>query len=1519
VFLIGGFVRRLIAAKRSFLFSLRRADVAVLAMLGRAQKSLLSRGHRFYRRHMKHNRFGEVIGRQLIKYKLVDLSKLDGINFIWDDSGTGDLLVDGEFHSDVPGFHLSPPLNFVLSDALATRPAINVLLPSLRRRHMSGGPNSALILAALLAERGQRVRLIACDAAAEGEELALRDHMDGLLRRSVARDLIELVDGFDRTKPVAIGLDDIFLATAWWTAQIAKYALAYTVHEAFVYLIQDFEPILHEAGTFYARALETYGFDHIPIINTELLFDHLVKEGAGRFADPRFAQKALWFEPALDRKSYFPERTAVGNTKKKVLLFYARPSIARRNLFELGVVALRKAVASGNIDKENWEVWAMGEDIPRIDLGNGVFLNPLPWMNFDDYAKRVRTADLMLSLMLSPHPSYPPLEMAASGRLVVTNSFSVKTPERMRALSPNILVAQPNAESIASTLGIAAGRINAGLPSNDPSGAMALPPDWDKSLSEIAGQLLIRIHDLRNKRAGANRPLAMGFPAAPKTDYEHYRRDALTRRRRDGLYQQEMGLLSFVTTVYNTAPVFLDELASSIFLQDGDMQFEWLILDNGSTAEETKKKLQDIARHGVVRLERVETNLGIIGGMRFCLEHASGRYILPLDSDDLVERDCVNVLTRFLQDNNYPAAVYTDEDKLDGESFCMPYFKPAWDPVLLLHSCYIAHLCAIDRKVGLKLELYSDRTAEGCHDWDSFIRLMNAGFEPRHVAEVLYSWRMHSHSTSANIGSKSYITQSHLATLQRALDHRDAPHLRLVTSPLFGYDVDWWYRRDRSCPISCETVLIEGGRAKVNGSVRAESNDGLRQLADQVAALSHELVHLQWHGIVPDSDEWLWDSAGLLEMFPDAVMVGGVLHDQTRITDGPRIFGFGAGYDCPDRGRLLSDPGYSAIIWKAHSVSAVSSGHCVVRRDFLLRMMPTLLAEKVPVRMIGPWLGALAAEQGMRILFSPFMAAKALEAPEDRTSKDARACFLSRFWPQFPDTRFYSPRLGLTFESGYTAVSDDTRKEHLKALQLQTLPYADWLARELRVRADRYPKPASAASISILTPVYNGSDLGLLDELARAIVSQTVPVSKWLLIVNGPMPEAEMATIRLRARSDWNAQVIVATEAIGIISALRIGLEAAESDYVAPVDADDLITSDAIQILVHEIDRNDRPDLLFSDEDILIDGKPSAPYLRAAYDPLLSLDNSTIWHLCAIKRDTAIRAGVYSDRAANWCQDWDSVSRIVGCGGRLEHVPEVLYHWRQHSGSTTNNAEGDIRSLDSVRHILERHIARCARPEQFEVAEWPESRGARELYIARRSKELPKLIWLGDALGESDDTCGDDAILVFASNGVSIDSPDVLVEVARLFEIHPGVGIVGGNVINRDNFIVDGCYMTNSAGVLESPWLGRSAADAGPFALALKTQSVVLPGAALAFFRVSALKRAGLWPPLTANSRAADMVWLLCKGLLADGWAVGFSPLVRARVVVTVRQECPARTPPVRRAGASHAFIRYGMSRNFVL
>ncbi len=1477
---------------------------------------------------MRGTRWGHWFGRLVLKSGLISSAELhvSGLNI--ENARMAEVDVEAthvEVDSLVPGYHLSPPLNLEVVDSLANKSCINILLPSLSLKHMSGGPNTALLFAAMLAESGERVRLFACDAPAEGDETTLYLHMDHLLQRSVLRDKIELVDAFDRSQPSYVGVNDIFFATAWWTAQMAKYATEKTIQKTFIYLIQDFEPILHEGSTFQSRALETYGFPHIPLINTQLLLEHLIRENAGCYANTEFAADALSFEPALDRNYFYPDPDKTAQSEKKVLLFYARPTSARRNLFEMGIVALRQAVASGTIDNVHWELWAMGEAIQSVALGNGVYLNPLPWMSFEDYARRVRTADLMLSLMLSPHPSYPPLEMAASGKLVVTNSFSVKTADFMRGVSHNVIVAKPTTESIGAAIENAAGRINTGLFSSDPQGKIALPANWDESLNGVVSELICRIEKLRVTPSSTKHPFPSGYPSVPRSEYESYRTNRLTQRRSDGDYHQAQGLLSFVTSAYNTAPEFLVELGNSLFVQDGGMHFEWLILDNGSTNEETIHALQRLSNYPNVRLERVEDNLGIVGGMRYLLERAQGRYVLPLDSDDLLEPDCVHVLSRFIGENDYPPLVYTDEDKLEQGRFGLPYFKPDWDPVLFLNSCYIAHLCAIDREMALSLGCYSDDSAEGCHDWDSFIRFMVAGYLPCHIPEVLYSWRVHDESTSGNIASKTYVTDSHRAILTKALMMLNLPYIELVNSPFFHHNVDWWFRRKREQPLSCVTLEIsnhDSFKSQCSGLdpvavINAAEHQGLIQLEQKIKNLSCELVHLFWRGVIPDDDEWRWEATGLIELFPDMVMVGGTLHDGSRVLDGPRIFGFGTGVDCPDRERDLTDPGFSAWMHKHRSVSAVSSGHCVVTRAFLMDSLPQLVAENVPLHMLGPWLGALALEKGKRIIFSPFMPAKALFVPEDSTTKIEQAHFLSRFWSHFPDARFYSARFGLTKDNAYMPVSERTRNSHMQSLQLMTLSYQEWFEYNLLRRGNAYPISSKQVSFTLITTVYENTDVDLLNMLAESVVNQSVKAHDWIIVAHGPISASILDYIRRKCNETWNANLIINPIPLGIMGAMRKGLEEAKGEYIVPVDADDIITMDAIQILSSSIVKLSKPDLVYSDEDLLIEGRLAHPYLRAKFDPIMNLDSSYIWHLCAIKRECAFEFGLYTDSAATWCHDWDTVMRIANAGGRIEHVPEVLYHWRQHSRSITNNSDGDSRSLDSVRHILNQQVILSKKHDNYFVTDWSMNRGSRELYIERKTECLPRFVWGGDNdYGNILDEC-QDAILIVAAKGILIKNPQVYSEVARLFELHPKLGAVGGLVIDNNDMIIDGCYIYNDKGEVESPWVGRHSDYAGPYALAMKTQTVAATGGKFGFFQISVLNEIGCWP-LDRELPVLSLLSTLCARLWAGKRQIAFSPLVQARIGnVGQCGNSIMRLPKVEPKSSIFALSRYGCLRCF--
>ena len=72
------------------------------------------------------------------------------------------------------------------------------------------------------------------------------------------------------------------------------------------------------------------------------------------------------------------------------------------------------------------KILSIGSSIGKITLADGQRLQTAGKMTLDDYAALMHRASVGVSLMCSPHPSYPPLEMAAFGITTITNSFVTK-------------------------------------------------------------------------------------------------------------------------------------------------------------------------------------------------------------------------------------------------------------------------------------------------------------------------------------------------------------------------------------------------------------------------------------------------------------------------------------------------------------------------------------------------------------------------------------------------------------------------------------------------------------------------------------------------------------------------------------------------------------------------------------------------------------------------------------------------------------------------------------------------------------------------------------------------------------------------------------------------------------------------------------------------------------------------------------------------------------------------------------
>jgi glycosyltransferase involved in cell wall biosynthesis len=351
------------------------------------------------------------------------------------------------------------PLQLAVSDDAPRR--VNLLIPTIDLGHFFGGYIGKFNLARRLAERGVRVRIVTVDPVGPLPER----WQQTIERYSGLSGLFETIEfAFGREAgDLEVSRADAFIATTWWTAHIADRALAALERERFLYLIQEYEPFTFPMGTYAALASGSYDFRHHAVFSTELLREYFRRHAIGVYADG--AQDGDAGSAAFQNAITAIEPPSAADLRRRDtrrLLFYARPEDhASRNMFELGVLALQRAVRDGALGA-GWELNGIGTvgGGRTLALGGGAKLDLRPRSDQNAYANLLREHDIGLALMYTPHPSLVPIEMASAGMLTVTNSFENKTQAAMTAISANLLAPAPTVDAIAGALRLASDQID---------------------------------------------------------------------------------------------------------------------------------------------------------------------------------------------------------------------------------------------------------------------------------------------------------------------------------------------------------------------------------------------------------------------------------------------------------------------------------------------------------------------------------------------------------------------------------------------------------------------------------------------------------------------------------------------------------------------------------------------------------------------------------------------------------------------------------------------------------------------------------------------------------------------------------------------------------------------------------------------------------------------------------------------------------------------------------------------------
>lgn len=324
---------------------------------------------------------------------------------------------------------------------------INLLVPSINPEHVFGGISTALkFFEKLIEESGYCSRIILTDATPS--RTALKQYKDKYTYVKASKDSDarhQIVGYSDRyMQSIPVSENDYFMFTGWWTAYCTQEVYLEFTKETgikpnkFINFIQDYEPGFYPWSSRYLLADSTYRneYPQLAVFNSKLLHEFFIQNGYSFY-------KEYEFDPVLNGKlKEILEKNFGKVNKKKQILVYGRPSVDR-NAFSIVVSSLKKWVENQK-DIEDWEILSAGEYHLPVDLGRGKELVSVGKLTIEQYAQTMLDTYAGISLMSSPHPSYPPLEMSVFGIKVITNNYSNKDLSSFNSNITSVASASPS-------------------------------------------------------------------------------------------------------------------------------------------------------------------------------------------------------------------------------------------------------------------------------------------------------------------------------------------------------------------------------------------------------------------------------------------------------------------------------------------------------------------------------------------------------------------------------------------------------------------------------------------------------------------------------------------------------------------------------------------------------------------------------------------------------------------------------------------------------------------------------------------------------------------------------------------------------------------------------------------------------------------------------------------------------------------------------------------------------------------
>ena len=270
----------------------------------------------------------------------------------------------------------------------------------------------------------------------------------------------------------------------------------------------------------------------------------------------------------------------------------------------------------------------------------------------------------------------------------------------------------------------------------------------------------------------------------------------------------------------------------------------------------------------------------------------------------------------------------------------------------------------------------------------------------------------------------------------------------------------------------------------------------------------------------------------------------------------------------------------------------------------------------------------------------------------------------------------------------------------MERMEPEEVPYAEWRKKNIASKQELERQKQEQRGwkfrplISIAVPAYHTPE-PFLRQMIESVENQSY--SNWqLCIADASADDKVRKVVNEYQNRGLDIAYLQLEENKGIAENTNAAIRLAKGEWIGFMDHDDLLSPNALYEVVKAALSDSSIDVIYTDEDKV--DTTSDEYFKPHLKPDFSIDllrsNNYITHFFVFRRRIWEKVGMLN-KEYDGAQDYDFIFRCTEAAEKIYHIPEILYHWRTHKTSTSDNPVSKQYAYDAGQQAIEAHLKRC--------------------------------------------------------------------------------------------------------------------------------------------------------------------------------------------------------------------------------